>query len=46
VTIVDELNRVQGQAVDLGGYYRPDKTLTARVMRPSSTLNAVIDGLQ
>ena len=46
VTIVDELNRVQGQAVDLGGYYRPDKTLAARVMRPSSTLNAVIDGLQ
>ncbi|MCG6899491.1 MAG: NADP-dependent isocitrate dehydrogenase [Gammaproteobacteria bacterium] len=44
--IVDELNRLQGQAVDLGGYYRPDRVLAARVMRPSSILNAVIDKLQ
>ena len=44
-TIVAELNAVQGQPADLGGYYRPDKTLTSKVMRPSSTLNAVIDSL-
>jgi isocitrate dehydrogenase len=44
--IVDELKRIQGQAVDLGGYYRPDRVLAARVMRPSSILNAVIDKLQ
>ncbi|MDX2457700.1 MAG: NADP-dependent isocitrate dehydrogenase [Gammaproteobacteria bacterium] len=44
-TIVDELNSVQGYPADLGGYYRPDRELTSKVMRPSGTLNAVIDGL-
>jgi isocitrate dehydrogenase len=44
-TIVAELNAVQGEPVDLGGYYRPDRTLAARIMRPSRTLNAVIDSL-
>lgn len=43
--IVAELNGVQGSAVELGGYYRPDCALTAAVMRPSTTLNAVIDDL-
>jgi len=43
--IVEELNSVQGKAVDIGGYYRPNKELTAKVMRPSATLNAVIDSL-
>jgi len=43
--IIDELNAVQGKPVDIGGYYRPNKELTANVMRPSATLNAVIDGL-
>lgn len=42
--IVDELNSVQGVKVDIGGYYRPDHALAAKVMRPSATLNAVIDG--
>jgi isocitrate dehydrogenase len=42
--IVDELNSVQGKPVELGGYYCPDKEKTAQVMRPSVTLNAVIDG--
>ena len=40
--IVAELNGVQGKPVDVGGYYRPDPTLTARAMRPSSTLNAIV----
>jgi len=44
-SIVAELNGVQEQPADLGGYYRPDKALTSRVMRPSSTLNAIIDSL-
>ena len=44
--IVAELNSVQGTPADLGGYYRPDRQLTAKVMRPSVTLNAVIDGMQ
>jgi len=44
-TIVAELNNAQGEPVDLGGYYRPDRALTSKIMRPSATLNAVIDGL-
>jgi len=43
--IVDELNNAQGSAVDLGGYYRPDKKLMSKVMRASTTLNTVIDGM-
>ena len=43
--IVRELNGVQGSPVDIGGYYYPDRTLTAAAMRPSTTLNAIIDGL-
>lgn len=41
--IVDELNSVQGQAKDIGGYYQPDPVKTAEVMRPSATFNAAID---
>lgn len=41
--ILNELNVVQGKAVDIGGYYSPDHDLTAAVMRPSPTLNAAID---
>jgi isocitrate dehydrogenase len=41
--IVAELASVQGRPVDLGGYYRPDPALAARAMRPSATLNAIID---
>jgi isocitrate dehydrogenase len=36
---------VQAKAADIGGYYRPNRKLTSDVMRPSATLNAVIDGL-
>ncbi len=43
--IIGELNAVQGSAVDLGGYYCMDSTLTAKVMRPSATLNGIIDKL-
>jgi isocitrate dehydrogenase len=43
--IVDELNAVQGQAMDIGGYYHPNRELAARAMRPSATLNAIIDGI-
>ncbi len=41
--IVAELNAAQGSPVDIGGYYYPDDALAAKAMRPSSTLNAVID---
>ncbi len=38
-----ELLAAQGEPVDLGGYYAPDPGLTAGAMRPSRTLNAIID---
>jgi isocitrate dehydrogenase len=44
-TIVSELGEVQGTAVDIGGYYRPDPERMARAMRPSQTLNEAIDSL-
>jgi len=44
-TIVSELNGVQGRPVETGGYYHPDPRLTAAAMRPSATLNRIIDAL-
>jgi isocitrate dehydrogenase len=43
--INEELIGAQGKPVDMGGYYRPDPVKTAAAMRPSPTLNAIIDGL-
>jgi len=43
--IVAELNEVQGEGADIGGYYRPDVEKTSQVMRPSITLNSIIDRL-
>ena len=42
-TIVAELNAVQGRPVDIGGYYAPNPELADRAMRPSETLNALLD---
>jgi isocitrate dehydrogenase len=42
--IVAEINALQGQPVDMGGYYHPDIEKVAKAMRPSTTLNALIDG--
>jgi isocitrate dehydrogenase len=42
-TIVEELNSVQGSAVDIGGYFRPDAAKTEAVMRPSATLNNIVN---
>jgi isocitrate dehydrogenase len=44
-TIVAELNRVQGEPVDLGGYYFVDRDKATAVMRPSETFNSAIDSL-
>ncbi len=41
-----ELIAAQGSPVDMGGYYHPDRVKTAKAMRPSATLNAIIDGLK
>ncbi|MBF0105065.1 MAG: NADP-dependent isocitrate dehydrogenase [Deltaproteobacteria bacterium] len=43
--IAKELLDVQGQPANIGGYFLPDLALTTKVMRPSSTFNAVIDAL-
>jgi isocitrate dehydrogenase len=44
--IVAELNDVQGESVDIGGYYLPDAGQTSAVMRPSETLNALLKSVQ
>ncbi len=41
--IVEELNAVQGQPVDINGYYHPDLELAGAAMRPSRTLNAALE---
>jgi len=43
--ILEELATAQGPAQDLGGYYMPDAERAAAAMRPSATLNAIIDGV-
>ena len=43
--ITAELLAAQGEPVDLGGYYAPDACLAAGAMRPSRTLNAIIDAV-
>ncbi|MBA1273859.1 NADP-dependent isocitrate dehydrogenase [Stutzerimonas azotifigens] len=40
--IVAELNAVQGQPADIGGYYRTNPELTSKVMRPSETFNTAL----
>ena len=40
-----ELLGAQGKRVDMGGYYHPDKEKTTRAMRPSPTLNAIVDAI-
>jgi isocitrate dehydrogenase len=41
-TIVDELNAVQGVAMDLGGYYKLDAAKAIAAMRPSATFNQIL----
>jgi isocitrate dehydrogenase len=43
--ILEELNAAQGDSVDIGGYYQPDDQLAMAAMRPSATLNAIIDSI-
>jgi isocitrate dehydrogenase len=44
-TIVEELSRVQGKPVDIGGYYRPNDALASAAMRPSQTFNTILGKL-
>ena len=41
--ITEELLAAQGQPVDIGGYYHPDDEKCVAAMRPSATLNGIID---
>jgi isocitrate dehydrogenase len=44
-TIDEELIGAQGQPVDLGGYYKVDAAKADAAMRPSPTLNAIVDSI-
>lgn len=41
--IIEELNEAQGSPVDIGGYYQPDEDKTSNAMRPSNTLNSILN---
>jgi isocitrate dehydrogenase len=45
-TILAELNGAQGQPMEIGGYYHPDRDRCTTAMRPSAALNRVIDALR
>jgi len=44
-SIISELNAIQGNAVNIDGYYNPNETLTTNAMRPNETLNRIIDSI-
>ncbi|MGC9351841.1 MAG: NADP-dependent isocitrate dehydrogenase, partial [Sulfurovum sp.] len=43
--IIEELLSVEGKAQDIGGYYHPDNAKAEAAMRPSATLNSIIDAI-
>ena len=43
--ILEELNAAQGQPVDIGGYFLPDDEKASQAMRPSPSLNGIIESL-
>ncbi|GAA6133417.1 NADP-dependent isocitrate dehydrogenase [Oceaniserpentilla sp. 4NH20-0058] len=43
--IVKELSAAQGKAYEIGGYYHPDTEKAAKAMRPSNTLNSIINSI-
>jgi len=43
--INEELIGAQGRPQDVGGYYHPDSAKAYAAMRPSATLNAIVDGI-
>jgi isocitrate dehydrogenase len=43
--INEELIGAQGKSQDVGGYYHPSSEKTYAAMRPSATLNAIVDGI-
>lgn len=45
VKIVEELNAAQGTAMNIDGYYSPSDAKATDAMRPSATLNAIVDAI-
>jgi len=43
--ITSELLGAQGKPVDVGGYYHPDDAKASKAMRPSQTLNGIVDAI-
>lgn len=43
--ILEEIAAAEGKPTDIGGYYLPDDTLASKAMRPSKTMNAIIDSI-
>ncbi|MDD2652582.1 MAG: NADP-dependent isocitrate dehydrogenase [Sulfurimonas sp.] len=43
--IMEELMAVEGKTQDIGGYYHPNDAKADAAMRPSATLNAIIDSI-
>ena len=43
--ILGEIAAAEGKATDVGGYYKPDDDMAFKAMRPSATLNAIIDSI-
>jgi isocitrate dehydrogenase len=43
--ILTEIAAAEGKATDIGGYYMPNDELATKAMRPSATMNAIIDGI-
>ena len=44
-TILEEIAAAEGKATDIGGYFMPKDELTTNAMRPSATMNAIIDNI-
>jgi len=43
--ILEEIAAAEGKATDIGGYFMPNDDLATKAMRPSATMNAIIDGI-
>jgi isocitrate dehydrogenase len=43
--IIAELLAAEGKPQNIGGYFHPNDELAAKAMRPSATLNAIIDNI-
>jgi isocitrate dehydrogenase len=43
--IVSELNEIQGNSLNIGGYYQPNDNLATSAMRPNSTFNTILESL-